>query len=412
MPNQFNSPEGDLENYFVTESFLIDQWVGDTLWTWGYNDFYGSLLGINNTQSPICTPVTTSAGGANWKQVNIGYLHTSAIKTDGTLWGWGGGDYGALGINVAGGLGKICTPVTTFAGGTNWKQVSGGSNFTAAIKTDGTLWMWGYNANGQLGVNDTNTRCTPVTTFAGGTNWKQVSCGRQHVATIKTDGTLWVWGMNYYGQLGVNSASIYLSVNNDKPTPVTTFAGGTNWKQVDCGGNHTTAIKTDGTLWVWGGNSSQQLGINAPGNRCTPVTTFAGGTNWKQVSGGLQGGGPDGNTAAIKTDGTLWMWGNNGDGQLGINDTNRRCTPVTTFAGGTNWKQVDIAGNYTAAIKTDGTLWTWGYNGIGQLGTNDTITKSTPVTTFAGGTNWKQVSARYNQIAAVTSGTDPTYFIS
>jgi alpha-tubulin suppressor-like RCC1 family protein len=246
------------------------------------------------------------------------------------------------------------------------------------------LWTWGQNSNGQLGLNNTTTPiCTPVTTFAGGTNWKQVAGGTSHTAAIKTDGTLWTWGRNNVGQLGDNTTT-------NRLTPVTTFAGGTNWKQVSGGSNHTAAIKTDGTLWNWGFNGSGQLGDNTTTQRITPVTTSAGGANWKQVFGGGD------YTTAIKTDGTLWTWGSNNWGQLGDNTATNRSTPVTTFAGGTNWKQVYCslsANNCTAAIKTDGTLWTWGFNGVhGALGDNTTITRSTPVTTFAGGTNWKQIT--------------------
>jgi alpha-tubulin suppressor-like RCC1 family protein len=395
MPNQFLSPEGDLENYFVTEYWLIDQYVGDTLWGWGYND--SGRLG-DNTIINRSTPVTTFAGGTNWKQVSGGGQHTAAIKTDGTLWTWGRNTEGQLGDNTA--ISRS-TPVTTFAGGTNWKQVACGGYHTAAIKTDGTLWTWGRNSDGQLGDNTKTQRNTPVTTFAGGTNWKQVACSgtASHIAAIKTDGTLWTWGRNTEGQLGDNTTTT-------RCTPVTTFAGGTNWKQVSGVGSYIAAIKTDGTLWTWGLNSFGQLGNNTATNRCTPVTTFAGGTDWKQVAGGGS------HMAAIKTDGTLWTWGSNSDGRLGDNTTTNRSTPVTTFAGGTNWKQVFGASSHTAAIKTDGTLWTWGLNSFGQLGDNTAISRSTPVTTFAGGTNWKQVSGGGSYIAAVTSGTDPTYFIS
>ena len=145
------------------------------------------------------------------------------------------------------------------------------------------MWTWGGNTSGQLGHGYYNDSSTPVTTFAGGTNWKQVSSRYDNTAAIKTDGTLWTWGENYYGQLGDNT-QVYRFI------PVTTFAGGTNWKQVACGYNHTAAIKTDGTLWTWGFNSNGQLGNNDSGfygtNNFTPVTTFAGGTNWKQVAGG------------------------------------------------------------------------------------------------------------------------------
>ncbi len=306
------------------------------------------------------------------------------------LWVWGRGIEGQLGDDTAT---NKSTPVTTFAGGSNWKQVSGGTYHTAAIKTDGTLWTWGYNANGELGINDTTSRSTPVTTFAGGTNWKQVSGGGYHTAAIKTDGTLWTWGYNLYGQLGTNDGT-------NRLTPVTTFAGGTNWKQVSSGVIHSAAIKTDGTLWTWGYNLYGHLGINDTTDRSTPVTTFAGGTNWKQLSAGGY------HTAAIKTDGTLWTWGRNAYGELGDNTGTNRSTPVTTFAGGTNWKQLSAGGAHTAAIKTDGTLWTWGYNLYGHLGINDTTNRSTPVTTFSGGTNWKQVSAGGYHTAAIKTSDD------
>jgi alpha-tubulin suppressor-like RCC1 family protein len=384
---------------WITKEYLMSVYpqiaanmITPELWTWGFNS-YGQL-GINNT-TDRSTPVTTFAGGTNWKQVAGGGYHNAAIKTDGTLWTWGENYSGNLGVNVAGATAHRSTPVTTFAGGTNWKQVSGGNFHTAAIKTDGTLWTWGYNYYGELGVNvagPTTHRSTPVTTFAGGTNWKQVACGGDYTTAIKTDGTLWTWGDNSYGQIGDNTTT-------QRNTPVTTFAGGTNWKQVSGGGSHTAAIKTDGTLWTWGYNYSGQLGINNTTSRSTPVTTFAGGTNWKQVSCGTF-------TAAIKTDGTLWTWGRNDFGPLGDNTATDRITPVTTFAGGTNWKQVSCGKYHTSAIKTDGTLWTWGRNLFGNLGDNTTINRSTPVTTFAGGTNWKQVTGGANHTAAIRTSDD------
>ena len=203
------------------------------------------------------------------------------------------------------------------------------------------------------------------------------------------EGNLFTWGYGTYGKLGDNTTT-------SKSTPVTTFAGGTNWKQVSAGGAHCAAIKTDGSLWSWGKNNNGGLGDNTYASRSTPVTTFAGGTNWKQVSAGYE------HCAAIKTDGTLWTWGSSGSYQLGNNNFFSRATPVTTFAGGTNWKQVSAGGLHTAAIKTDGTLWTWGRNNRGQLGDSTKTNRSTPVTTFAGGTNWKQVGAGDEHCAALT----------
>ena len=381
MPTFYNFTQDGYKYSFDDVFIPVDAFRQGNLWTWGYGG--NGQLGTNDTTNRN-TPVTTFAGGSNWKQVDTGLYHTAAIKTDGTLWTWGYNLYGGLGTNDTT---DRATPVTTFAGGTNWKQVGGGYYFTAAIKTDGTLWTWGYNLYGGLGTNDTTDRATPVTTFAGGTNWKQVGGGLYYCSAIKTDGTLWTWGRNAFGTLGTNDTT-------QRNTPVTTFAGGTNWKQVAGGSYHTAAIKTDGTLWTWGNNDYGQLGTNDTAHRSTPVTTFAGGTNWKSVTGGSY------HTAAIKTDGTLWTWGYNGSGALGTNDSTNRNTPVTTLAGGSNWKSV-AAGYHTTAIKTDGTLWTWGRNAYGQLGTNDATDRATPVTTFAGGSNWKQVAGGWIHTAAI-----------
>jgi hypothetical protein len=395
MPTFYNFTQ-DGYTYSFDDVFVpADLFRDGNLWTWGTNTNgqLGDGSGTNRS-----TPVTTTSGGITWKQVSAGTDHTAAIKTDGTLWTWGRNYGGALGTNNTT---NRNTPVTTFAGGTDWKQVSTGNQFTAAIKTDGTLWIWGYNNFGQLGTNALSNRSTPVTTFAGGTNWQQVSASNaSHTAAIKTDGTLWIWGNGGNGQLGTNALS-------NRSTPVTTFAGGTNWQQVSCDGDatvngHTAAIKTDGTLWTWGTGTSGQLGNNTASGSSTPITTFAGGTNWKQVScGGYH-------TAAIKTDGTLWTWGRNvnalsaANGQLGDNTSINRSIPVTTFAGGNNWKQVDGGRYFTTAIKTDGTLWTWGLNSGGQLGDNTITNRSTPGTTFAGGTNWKKVSSGSVYMAALT----------
>jgi alpha-tubulin suppressor-like RCC1 family protein len=393
-------PKDDI-NYSYTENGIVydfyDVFVpGEyfrlpALWVWGYNA--QGQLGINATTNRT-TPVTTFLGGTNWKSVSNGTYHSAAIKTDGTLWVWGYNGTGELGINDTA---TRTTPVTTILGGTNWKQVAVGRIHTAAIKTDGTLWTWGSGGFASLGINDTTSRSTPVTTFLGGTNWKSVACGSGgHTVAIKTDGTLWVWGRNNFGQLGIG-----VDINN-RTTPVTTFLGGTDWKSVACGYYHTAAIKTDGTLWAWGFNVYGNLGTNDTATRTTPVTTFLGGTDWKQVA---VGGGN--HTTAIKTDGTLWTWGSNTNGQLGTNDIANRSIPVTTFLGGSNWKSVGGGGSHITAIKTDGTLWTCGRNSEGQLGINNIADRSTPVTTFLGGSNWKSVGGGYYYTAAIQYQPDP-----
>ncbi len=179
MPNQFKSNVyGDLETYFLTDYALLDQYIGDTLWSWGYN-FNGQLWINNNTSRS--TPVTTLLGGTNWKSIACGSSYTVALKTDGTLWTWGRNTFGQLGVNN---ITDRSTPVTTLLGGTNWKSIACGYAYTVALKTDGTLWTWGDNFYGQLGVNNTTNRSTPVTTLLGGTNWKSIACGNTHTVAL------------------------------------------------------------------------------------------------------------------------------------------------------------------------------------------------------------------------------------
>jgi len=379
-----SGPDGDLKTAFVSDAWLLDQFVGNTLYGWGNNG--NGTIG-DNTSVNKSNPVQTVAQGNNWKQIACSdNLCMASIKTDGTLWLWGYNNNGQLGDNS---VTNRSSPVQTVAFGTNWKQASCGINVNAAIKTDGTLWLWGANYYGSIGDNTLTKRSSPVQTVAFGKNWKQISCGYYHTAAIKTDGTLWCWGLNNLGQLGDNTTT-------NRSSPVQTVSFGTNWKQVSCG-YHTAAIKTDGTLWTWGRATFGQLGDNTASRKSSPVQTIAGGTNWKQVSCGGS------ITAAIKTDGTLWTWGYNGSGELGDNTVVSKSSPVQTVTFATNWKQVSSAGNM-AAIKNDGTLWLWGANTIGQLGDNTLTARSSPVQTTVYGTNWKQVSCGYRCTAAVTNG--------
>jgi alpha-tubulin suppressor-like RCC1 family protein len=390
-----NSTTGvDIGQTLVEKSYLIDRYpeLADTfkqagLWLWGGNQ-YGSLG--DNTITDRSSPVQTIASGTNWKQIASGASQTNAaIKTNGTLWLWGSNGAGALGDNS---ITDRSSPVQTVSGGTNWKQVACSTfGVTGAIKTDGTLWLWGQNGTGRIGDNTSVNKSSPVQTVAGGTNWKQLSCGGDVTVAIKTDGTLWTWGFNATGQLG-NETSGYFTMQS---SPVQTVSGGTNWKSVSTNGQAVVAaIKTDGTLWTWGYNAIGQLGDNTRVDKSSPVQTVAGGTNWKQVAVGSY------YTMAIKTDGTLWAWGSNG-GNLGDNTQVDKSSPVQTVAGGTNWKQVS-ASSSTAAIKTDGTLWTWGGNGSWPIiGDNTTNTKSSPVQTVAGGTNWKSVEVGGVNVKAI-----------
>jgi alpha-tubulin suppressor-like RCC1 family protein len=314
------------------------------------------------------------------------------LFASGGLFTWGDNNSGKLGNNNIA-VNFIESPIQTISSGVNWKETAVSAASAAGIKTDGTLWLWGINSSGGLGTNNTTARSSPVQTISGGTNWKQVSVNTFWSAAIKTDGSLWLWGQNYQGQLGNNTTTA-------RSSPVQTISAGNNWKQVSAGDDFCAAIKTDGTLWTWGQGSSGQLGDNTAAFKSSPVQTISATTNWKQVSCG------EFHTSAVKTDGTLWTWGRNHRGQLGNNDTTNRSSPVQTISTGTNWKLVSCGYYHTAAIKTDGTLWAWGLNDFGQLGNNDITNRSSPVQTISAGTNWKQVSAgNINTICTKTDGT-------
>jgi len=361
-----------------------------TLWTWGYN-FHGQL-GNNTAGANRSSPVQplAYAFSTNWSNTSAGGTHTSAIKKDGTLWSWGSGTSGQLGNNTAT---STSAPVQEMTFSTTWSSLSAGNTFTGAIKTDSTLWLWGLGTSGQLGDNSATSKSSPVQTVTFGSTWSSISCGTSHVASVKTDGTLWVWGLGTSGQLGDNTAT-------SKSSPIQTITFGSTWSKVSAGYTHTGAIKTDGTAWTWGLGTSGQLGDATIVSKSSPVQVTVYAENWSSVAVGGQ------HTAVIKTDGTLWCWGRNFEGQLGDNTITHKSSPVQTVTFGTNWSKVACGGFHTAVIKTDGTLWTWGQNTSGQLGDNTLTNKSSPVQVFGFANTWSSVAGGANNTAAIkTDGT-------
>jgi alpha-tubulin suppressor-like RCC1 family protein len=270
------------------------------------------------------------------------------------LWTWGQNNFGGLGLNTTA---NRSSPVQVGAL-TDWTVLGVNQQHMTAIKSNGSLWAWGQNNYNNLGTGDSTHRSSPVQIGAA-TDWAYLSTGAFTVsAAIKTNGTLWVWGPDdSYGRLGLNSTGEYVS----SPRQVGTD---TNWASVMLAYlSNGFAIKTNGTLWSWGRNHHGQLGLSTNTSRSSPVQIGTG-TDWASVSA------TSNCVAALKTDGTLWTWGFNGQGQLGSNNQIPRSSPVQVGTG-TDWAVVKVLGNSINAIKTNGTLWFWGSNGFGQGGLNN-----------------------------------------
>ncbi len=327
-----------------------------------------------------------NANAQCWSQISTGTLHTLAIKTDGTLWAWGYNGFGQLGD----GTNTNNNASTQIGTATNWSQISTGGYHTIAIKTDGTLWAWGMNSSGQLGDGTTSDKNVP-TKIGTATNWSQISAGNNHTLAIKTDGTLWAWGVNLYGQLGDGTNT---AIN--APTQIGTD---NNWSLISAGGEHSLALKIDGTLWAWGYNGWGALGDGTTSSGINAPTQIGTDNNWSQISAG------DYHTLAIKTDGTLWACGSNSNGQLGDGTNSNYNTVLTKIGSATNWSQICAGGNHTLASKTNGTLWAWGYNLYGALGDGTNTDKNVP-TQLGIATNWSEIIAGGDHTLAIkTDGT-------
>lgn len=328
-----------------------------TLWGWGSN---GSNLFLTGDYVSRSTP-TRIGTDANWTEVSIGSYHILALKTDSTLWAWGNNSAGQLGngtfINLA---------APTQIGTNTWLKVSTGPNSSFALRSDSTLWAWGSNSSGQLG-DGTQTNRNVLTQIGVGSKWKNISANYNHTLAIKSDSTLWAWGDNSFGQLGIGT-----TIQKNIPTQA---GADSTWVSLSesVGGQFSLAIKGDGTLWGWGNNSYGQIGNGTTGGGVlsTPVQIGTA-TDWQKVSTGSD------HTLAIKTDGTLWAWGGNYVGQLGDGTTVQKTEP-TPIGISNMWEKIAAGQGHSLGLLTDATTWAWGYNGFGELGIGSQVDVHFPV---------------------------------
>jgi alpha-tubulin suppressor-like RCC1 family protein len=305
------------------------------------------------------------------------------------LWAWGYNSSGLLGDNST--VSKS-SPVSVVGGFTDWCQVSTSGAFVLAIRTNGTLWSWGSNTSGRLGDNTLTNRSSPVSVVGGFTDWCQASASNYHSLAVRQNGTLWAWGINTCGLLGDGTVI-------SRRSPVSVVGGFTDWCQASAGREHSLAVRTNGSLWAWGRNYAGKLGDDTVVNKSSPVSVVGGFTDWCQASANRA-------SLAIRSNGTLWGWGDNFNAQIGDGTIVDRSSPVSVVGGFTDWCQVVTEDFHTIGLRANGTLWAWGYNRYGRLGTNSTENASSPVSVVGGFTDWCQVTAGYGfNVAIRTNGT-------
>jgi len=340
-------------------------------------------LGLNNV---VALSSPTQVGTAsNWYDIGGGrgagnMEQQAATKSDGSLWTWGDNFSGVLGLNSPASDDR--SSPTQVGTDTTWTNIAKGGEIVAATKSDGTFWVWGSQNYGQLGQNQgypdsTNVgRSSPVqvgTDATWSTNPKHISCNFRGFFAIKTDGTLWGCGSGQWGAGGWDNG-----YNRSSPTQLT--GNYTTWTSVVNGWAQGYATQSDGSLWCWGENEySKQLPVTARAAMpvSKPIQISSGPGSWSQVNQAVAaretGGG-----GAIASDGGLWVWGENTYGELGLNTTTGQWG-MSQLGTDTTWRTVQGGYNLMVATKTDNTLWTWGRNEYGKLGHNNNISYSSPV---------------------------------
>jgi len=366
----------------VRDKQLASEWNYQALdpgsvWAWGNNNqpsANSGSLGLNDT-TQYSSPKQVGTD-TDWM-----WVYTSAaIKSDGTLW-VSGAQGGEAGANNQGNLGQnnltgYSSPVQI--PGTTWKSVCTGGGMRAT-KTDGTLWYWGYSSNGQNGLNigsTSDTAKSSPTQIGTDNDWDRVfTGGGGHTGCFKTDGTLYMWGNNTRGQLGQNDTT-----KRSSPTQVP----GT-WTSTLCSSSYavTHCARSDGTIWSWGDNEYGELGQDTSGSAgvSSPTQIASDVTTWKSITTGNAA------TLATKTDGTLWSWGTNSNGKGMLLPTDRRSSP-TQVGSDSTWTYVNSGADWSMANKTDGTIWMAGINEFGQIGNDQSNMTNYSSPIQLPGTNW------------------------
>lgn len=338
------------------QNFSMGIKMDGTLWGWGLN---GNLLGLNGNMANQNLPV--QIGTANdWATVSAGNVHTLAVKTNGTLWSWGNGQFGQLGNGI---FNSATWTVTQVGTANDWLTVSAGNRFSLAIKTNGTLWSWGLNNVGQLGISNLIDQNLPVQVGTA-SNWLKIDAGNQHSLAIDTTGFVYAWGDNTFGQFGNGT-------NTSSLTPIM-VSSSNNWAEVSAGLDHSLFLNSFGFLFSSGNNTNGQLGngSNTASNMMLPATNTGAQFRYIAISAG------GGHSLAIDNGNQLWSSGLNTQGQLGLG--NNTSTNVLTQVGTSNtWFAISAGDVHSLAMETTTSLWSTGRGLEGQLGIGTNVANNT-----------------------------------
>ncbi len=361
---------------------LVDE---GSLHCWGDNAH--GQLGQGHT---TVTSGAVTLPDSDWASVAPGASHACALKSDASLWCWGRNDRGQLGDGAASGQPAL---QPSRVGTASWAALGGGGSHTCGIQADGSLWCWGADSDGALGLEGAGDQAEPQRVGTR-TDWAHVDTGGgaegEHTCAGTDGGELWCWGSGTNGEMGDGSGS-------SSPDPVQ--VPGT-WSSVVVGDGTVCAIDPADGLWCWGLSVNGQVGPGATDNQTeSPVQMPTG--SWTQVSTQLN------HSCGVQADGSLWCWGWNDRGQLGNGAADRTPAPTPSRVGtASNWTSVAVGGNVSCALDDTGTVWCWGMSLAGQTGVPGHIDVDTPVQ-VAGACNVATLSVGWNHSCATR--TDGTY---
>jgi uncharacterized repeat protein (TIGR02543 family) len=383
----------DLGETIIQVSFGSDHSSAITsegrIFTWGYN-IYGQLG--DGTQAFKSTPTDIThqfslTAGEKIIQVTLGIAHSSAITSEGRLFTWGWNNFGQLGDGTTANR-TTPTDIThqfNLNIGEKIIQASLGHGHSAVITSESRIFIWGWNNNGQLGDGTSSNRLKPTNIthrfyLPAGETIIQVSLNMNHSSAITSEGRIFTWGHNIFGQLGDGTTS-----NRTKPTDIThqfNLNIGETIIQVSLGWYHTSAITSEGRIFTWGNPASGQLGSNPIGdNRIPNDITSSFGLSAGETIIQVEFGGN--HSSVITSEGRVFTWGSNNYGQLGDGTTSNRTIPTDItdqfdLMDGETIIQVEFGGSHSSVITSEDRIFTWGLNNYGQLGDGTTSNRSTP----------------------------------